>query len=156
MTTHSWTSSARPTDLDPAPYGLCCGLVPTVLHWKRQHHVSVVCANPVCPNHQGVIDDSFVLPFNEKARREHRWFKHRRSIADVDTSMFNLNAPDPNAPILVRDPIEENSLWQARAMLDLQRWYNDEASKLEEAWREKLQSIQDVYKNRLAELTKEE
>jgi hypothetical protein len=48
-------SSERGIDVSPDGYALCCGLVPTVYRWSRKQAIAVMCANPTCENHRGVL-----------------------------------------------------------------------------------------------------
>lgn len=55
VSTWTVTSSERPHERIGDDYPPCCGLPPTVLHWKKKGFVAIVCQNEQCPNHVGVL-----------------------------------------------------------------------------------------------------
>lgn len=45
----------RDYDLDLSRFPLCCGLRPSAYQWPKKRLISVMCSNPECENHKGVL-----------------------------------------------------------------------------------------------------
>lgn len=57
MSVITYTSSERAQERPGNDYPPCCGRTPLVLTWPKRHKglVAIMCQNPACPNHAGVL-----------------------------------------------------------------------------------------------------
>lgn len=61
MSTFTTASSVRAVNLSADDYPPCCGRTPEVITWTRgmgKGLISVICTNPECPNHAGVLESA--------------------------------------------------------------------------------------------------